>query len=130
MIFTNIGIEHREALRIRIRVTVDRTPGLFEFSHDAEEPITIHLPASWMQRDVRNVPLSSVSSAQTDQGFTAYILPPNAQISFIVPTDMRPLSVHNASTAPLTIRYEKVDLQSGILERDVMLVHKGEIHLE
>lgn len=120
----NIGVEHEAPLTIEFRFAMkENIPvGLVELAHEGRETIYVSLPETWERREVRGRTLAETPSDEPSFGFTRWHMPEGATLSFRVPAMPRTLDIHNPSGVPVKIRVAKVDLTTGVVERNVMLV--------
>ena len=127
----NIGVEHEAPLTIEFRFAIkDNVPvGLVELSHEGRETIFVSLPESWERREVRGRSLTDTPSEDPSFGFKRWHMPEGATLSFRTPAMPRTLDIHNPSGVVLKIRIVKVDLTTGVVDRNVMLVKDAAVEI-
>ncbi len=119
---TEIGIEHKSALRLGMSFTTGSGTGLFEISHDGTETALVSLPDTWQVRAVRFARLQDVPSDPTTFGFKRWHLPPGVVLSLFVPSPVGKIQFSNASLSPVELRIKRIDLQANTATSDVYLV--------
>ena len=120
----NIGIEHTRPVSVFLETSFSRNTGIFDMSHDGDETISLLLPTTWQRREVRNAPLDSMTSEESIFGFTRWHIPSGATVSFLMSSAPRGFSFHNPTLVPLKIDIEKIDIEAGTVDHDVLLVQE------
>jgi hypothetical protein len=124
-----IGVEHDEPVSLSITASAGKGQSLVEVSHDGSGVIFVSLPELWELREVRRVSLENVSHEVPTFGFTRWHIPAAAVLSFVAPTEPAVLTIHNASKARLAIRFARVNLATGTVQRNVVLTQEGTTQL-
>lgn len=126
-----LGIEHKEPLTVDFRFGVKNNApiGLIELTHDGKETVLVGLPETWERREVRGRSLEDTPADPPSFGFIQWHVPEGAILSFRAPGIPHTLDIQNPSSVPLKIRVVKVDLTTGAVERNVMLVTDQEVNI-
>ncbi|MCF7844358.1 MAG: hypothetical protein K9M03_00835 [Kiritimatiellales bacterium] len=124
-----IGIEHELPLSISLSASELKGSGLIDIKQDGEETISVNLPSSWQRKEVRNVPLSEVTSENTSFGFKRYQMPAGASVTFTIPEYPDTMLIHNPSGITMKVNLKIVDLQTNTVETNVVLVQDSPAQL-
>ncbi|MBI3332268.1 hypothetical protein HYZ99_04940 [Candidatus Peregrinibacteria bacterium] len=128
---TDIGIEHSEPLTVEFRFGVKQNApsGLIEVTHDGTETVYVSLPDTWERREVRGRSLEDTPGEESEFGFVRWHIPQGATLSFRTAEMPRDLDMHNPSGIALKIRLVKVELMTGAVERNVILVKNAPVNV-
>jgi len=124
-----IGVEHELPLSLSLSVSELKGSGLMDLHQEGIEEVFISLPSSWQRKEVRNVPLSSITEENTSFGFTRYQIPAGASVTFAILKYPDTLLVHNPSGVTLKVALTMVDLQTNTVETNVVLVQDSPAQL-
>ena len=123
----DIGIEHTKQLKLSMTVTKNDLMRMVDVSNDKVEPIALSVPEHWVRGEVRNVPLSKVTSEAPSFGYVRWHLPPNASVSFRSDKSFNQLNLHNPSGVLVNIRFTAVDLVQNTGEHNVYRLKDGSV---
>lgn len=118
----DIAVEHESPLSLSIEVGVRDAAGVIEFVTDTKETIQLSVPVAWKRREVRNVPIESVTSEAPSLGFTRWTLPPHAGISFSMTHAPESLVLHNPSGVQTKIDLTYVDVVTEEVHHEIVLL--------
>ena len=118
----DIGVEHTMPFMLMLSVGRGKSVRYIEMGTTAEETVAMSLPASWMRREVRYVPLAALHADPPMFGFVRWQFPPHAVVSFRTQQAWDTLTIHNPSSVPFEIRMTNVDLHTQRVERDTFLM--------
>ncbi|MFH1670347.1 MAG: hypothetical protein ABIA92_02040 [Patescibacteria group bacterium] len=124
-----IGVEHELPLSLSLSASELKGKGLMDIRQEGEEMVFISLPSGWQRKEVRNVPLSSITQEDTSFGFTRYRIPAGASVTFAIPQYPDTLLVHNPSGIALKVALTMVNLQTNTVETNVVLVQDSPAQL-
>lgn len=124
-----LGVEHTESLGLTMELSALHGKGIAEISHDGKETVFVSVPQDWTKREVRNVPISSVTSDPPSLGFARWHIPSGARISFTVPSAPSKIILHHPSDTPLKVDITRVNLDADTVDRDVILVQGASVEL-
>lgn len=119
---SEIGIEHLSPLTLSVAASTGRGRGILEITHDGVEVVSVSVPETWEQREVRDGSLTDVPSDPPTFGFRRWNIPGSVTVSFLLPSVPDELTVHNPSGISLKIRLTRVVLDTEEVERNVILV--------
>jgi hypothetical protein len=125
----NIGVEHEQPATLILRRSVEGSVHIAEIGNESNEVMFVSVPSEWKRDEVRNVPLSQVTSDEPNFGYSRWHLPPNAIITFDVPYEWHHLVLHNPSKALLKARVTTVDLARERTDTNVYLVTDKKLEL-
>jgi hypothetical protein len=117
---TDIALTHSAAVILSLAASSGKDPSLIELSQDGPETVTLDVPASWTLREVRGAALSAVPSQKVDLTYTRWQLPAHVTLSFHASADS--LTVHNSGRTTLLIKYKRVQLSTGRVIADSILL--------
>jgi hypothetical protein len=117
-----IAIEHTQPLLFSLTMSAGESQGIAELSHRSAETIRVSVPESWTIREVRGTSLHAITKESASFGLNRYTLPANAVLSFMVPSAPAHLRVLNPTGAVLSIEIAEVHLDTGVVERETVLV--------
>lgn len=121
---TDIAIEHVAPLTLHVRRLASSGTNVFDIRHTASGSIALHLPASWIRKEVRGVPIAAVTGEATDAGYVRWVLPKGAAARFDAPDPGR-ITLHNPSGIPLTVSTTTVSHSTGEREDEATVVTDG-----
>ena len=120
---TDIGIQHDSPVTIRLRQSTG-DPSMVDITGGSADG-TLHVPASWVLREVRGSAVENLGREPAANGYTRYRMPAGATLSFRVGTTPR-LRIHNGSAVSLLIIASRVDLQThAVQEKSVIVTEKA-----
>ena len=123
----DIGIEHSEPLAVRMEYSVRNTHGIMRIGSNSSETISISLPEQWERGEVTGAPLSQLRKDSPMFGYVRWHVPEKTTLTFKIPKVPEHMVLHNPSTAPLKLTVAKVDLETGTIEKDVLLVRDSTV---
>jgi hypothetical protein len=123
----DIGIEHSQPLSVRMEYSVRNTNGIMRIGSDSSETISISLPEQWERGEVTGAPLSALRKDDPMFGYTRWHVPEKTTITFKIPKVPEHIVLHNPSTAPLKLTVAKVDLETGAIEKDILLIRDSTV---
>ena len=124
-----IGIEHNEPLSVSIEASEMKGKGLLEIEQSGAEEILLSLPSDWIRKEVRNASIKDVTFETASLGFKRWHMPAGASILFELPKFPSSLIIHNPSKVTVKVSLTKVDMESGLVENEVVLVQEGPVKL-
>ncbi len=124
-----IAVEHGTPLKLTLTVGEGKMPGMLDASHDGTGPVKLSVPSGWTLREVRNAALKDVPADPPSLGFTRWVLPPRAVLSFSLPAPPTGLTVMNPSGIPLHVTLTRVDLAKDTAEEETFLLTEESLRL-
>ena len=126
----DIGIEHTKPIAVTLEFTKRDGAGLLQIITESEEMVFISLPSAWQRTEVRNTSIEFVTADAPTFNYSRWHFPPNASISYRIPADAPDsIVIHNPSHSPLKLSTVVVDLETGSVTRDVVLMKDEPIKL-
>ena len=124
-----IGIEYNEPLSVSIEASEMKGKGLFEIEQNSAEEILLSLPGDWIRKEVRNAAIKDVTFETASLGFKRWHMPEGASILFELPKFPSSLIIHNPSKVTVKVSTTRINLESGSVENEVVLVQEGPVKL-
>ncbi len=124
-----LGIEHDVPAGLTLEMGSLQGHSVIDITMESERDVYLSVPDSWERREVRNVPLESVVSDPPSLNFVRWKVPGTATISFYAPSTPSQILLHNVSDPPLKVSLARVNLDTGKVERNVILLQKSSIEL-
>ncbi len=123
-----IAVEHADPLTLAIHLSSGTREGIVELRTDGAETARVSVPSAWELREVRGGALSSVTHDPETMGFLRWNLPGNVTASFRV-TDTASFSIRNPSESPLLVLAKRVNVRTGAVEEESVMVTEGTVRL-
>jgi hypothetical protein len=120
-----MAIEHTEPGELAIDVSTLHGVGLLEITTSGSGAYSVSLPATWLRGEVRDAPLSSIVSEPPTLGFTRWTIPGEATVAFRLREVPSGMLLHHPSTHALKVTLTRVNLETEVVERNVILVQEG-----
>jgi len=124
-----MGVEHTGSLGLVLELSALKGKGIADVSHDGDETVFVSVPEDWVKREVRNVPIQSVTADPPSLGFVRWHIPPGARLSFSVPQAPSKIILHHPTDTPLKVGIKRVNLDADVVDRDVILVQGASVEL-
>ncbi|PIR52664.1 hypothetical protein COU76_05355 [Candidatus Peregrinibacteria bacterium CG10_big_fil_rev_8_21_14_0_10_49_10] len=126
---SDIGVEMQAPLSLALEYTEREGSAIVRLSNGSEDSVVINLPEEWQRGEVSGASLSDVHHETTVFGLLRWHFPPHSGITFRVQHAPQHVVVHNPSRFPLKLSSTNVDLMSGIVQKDVVLVQEGTVRI-
>lgn len=118
-----IAVEHASPVTLSLTAKHARGGILFEVG-DASGAIYVSVPLSWRRREVRGVPVASVTTEGEGFGFARFHLPLKGSMAFFAPLSPSSLILHNPADSHLTLRLTLLDLEENRTDTRTILVER------
>lgn len=125
----SIDVSHARSFGLMLSISQGGNSQFLEISHDAQDGISLTLPTTWREREVRFVPLSTIRSVPNGTS-RQWTLPPKALVSFRTDDVWNELMIRNTSESPFKVHLTLIDLRTGTMESDVYLVKDDPLTIE
>lgn len=122
----DIAVEHASSLTLSLRYGTGRSRGIVEIVTEGNDASAISVPEAWQRREVRGGTLAAVTADPPSLGFVRWHLPPRVTLSFWTPA-IPSLVVKNASKTPLLVVTKRVDVVSGKVLEDSVIIKDKEV---
>ncbi|PJA67674.1 hypothetical protein CO157_03350 [Candidatus Peregrinibacteria bacterium CG_4_9_14_3_um_filter_49_12] len=123
----DIGIEHSMPLSIDMEYSVHNSAGMMRIGSNATEIISISVPEEWKRGEVSGASLADVRKDEPTFGYVRWHFPQNATVTFQMQKAPEHLVLHNPSTSPLKLNIAKVHIETGEVERDILLIRDSTV---
>lgn len=118
----DITVEHRGSFGLDLRIGKGSPVSFLEIGNNGELPVDIALPQSWLRKEVRNVPLSSITADEPALGYVRWHFPAGAHVSFRTTVPWSSIIVRNPSKLPFKIQLATVNMETEEVTKDVILI--------
>lgn len=123
----DIGIEHSMPLSLRMEYSVHNDAAIMRIGSDATETISISLPEEWQRGEVSGASLSDLRKDDPTFGYVRWHIPQKTTLTFRISKVPDHLVLHNPGTSPLKLSIAKVNIQTGEVERDILLIRDSTV---
>lgn len=118
-----IALEHASPITLSLTVQRARGGSIIEVG-DASDAVYVSVPLSWLRREVRGVPVASVTTEGEGFGFARFRLPPKGSMAFFAPLSPSSLILHNPADSHLTLKLTLLDLEENRTDTRTILIEK------
>lgn len=119
---TSLTIENSVPLTLRAEMSFLKTRMLVYLSHDSRSNPVLSVPENWQRQEIKGADFYEFEFGPPEMGFSRFVLPPSATVSFLVPAALDKLLLHHPSDSPLKVELITVNLNNESADRTVLLV--------
>jgi len=121
----SIGIEHAGRSDISITASRDANPGLLQIRSNGSGTVVLILPIEAKLREVRGMALQAVVSSTSSGTSKRWQLLSGITFSFTIPFSPSTLTIESPSDAPLLLKTRSIELKTGNVVDDSVLMQRG-----
>jgi hypothetical protein len=121
-------VEHHGRQTLSVNAAKNSKPGIVELRKDGSGTLMVKLPEQMVLREVRGAALAAVQKSNASKGMRTWTLPSAATLSFILePRSPSSFIIRSQSSDPLLLKLKTINVASGSVLHDSMLLGKGEV---
>lgn len=122
----DIAVEYAAPVTLSLTVGTKGTSGggLLSARHSASGSVGLSVPETWQLREVRDGAVEAVAADAPTFGSRRYHLPPGMTASFVLRPVPSEILLHNPGGKPLLIQLRRIDLATGRVRDDRLLVQQ------
>ncbi len=122
----DIAVEHQGKLVLSLKLTTKSGAGLLDIATQSASGILLSLPQQWIQTEVRNTSLASVTAADAAFGFNRWNVPANAGLTYRMNGAPDRFRVLNPREEPMEVRLQMINLDRKSVENRSVLFTDSE----